>query len=247
VAALRALEGVDDPRAAQAAVAALAGADIPVALAALAVLRGWVADEAGTRVLDVLTAIAVDRTRDAQVRLAALDALSELPNDLVQPILEQAALAPQSQAMADDPLTVREWVAARAREAPLSKLHETVTRVRERERLEPSPQRRQEWLLVRGAVHAALAHRGSRVALYDLREAFDGATTPLPLDFLAAVSVIGDESCLEPMARAWATSPKELWWRSRLVEAAGDIMRRTGLGGRSAVVKRIRLKWAGFV
>ncbi len=231
----------------QVAVTALAGSDVLVAIAALAVLRGWVAQEAGTRVLEVLTGIAVDRARDPEVRLAALDALSELPRDLVQPILEQAAISPEAQAAADDPLTVREWVSARGREAPLSKLHDTIGRVRERERAEPSSQRRQEWLVARGTVHAALAQRGSRVALYDLREAFDAATTPLPLDFLTAVTAIGDESCLEPMARAWAASPGEAWWRARLVEAATDIMRRGRIGGRSAVVKRLRLKWAGFV
>ena len=97
-------------------------------------------------------------------------------------------------------------------------------------------------------MHAALARRGSRVALYDLREAFDAAQEPLPLDFLTAVTTIGDASCLEPMARAWAAAaPTEKWWRDRLAEAATDIMHRTRLSGRSALMKRIRAKWAGFM
>ena len=88
--------------------------------------------------------------------------------------------------------------------------------------------------MARGAVHAALARRGSRVALYDLREAFDGAQTPLPLDFLTAVTAIGDASCLEPMARAWSTAPPgEAWWRDRLADAAADIVSRLSLTGRN--------------
>ncbi len=102
--------------------------------------------------------------------------------------------------------------------------------------------------MTRAAAHAVLARRGSRVALYDLRETFDAAQAPLPLDFLAAVTTLGDASCLEPMARAWAASPAgETWWRDRLADAAADIMHRTRLSGRSNVVKRIRGRWTGFL
>jgi hypothetical protein len=85
------------------------------------------------------------------------------------------------------------------------------------------------------------------VALYDLREAFDTATGPLAPDFLVAITAIGDESCLEPMARAWAAATGEAWWRDRLADAAADIMRRARLNGRSVVVKRLRTKWPGFI
>jgi hypothetical protein len=100
---------------------------------------------------------------------------------------------------------------------------------------------------MRGAAHLALAHRGSRVAVYDLRESFDRARTPLPADFLAAAARVGDESCLEPMARAWAGAKGEPWWRSRLMEAAADIVSRLRLTGRHATLKRLRDKWNGFV
>jgi hypothetical protein len=247
-AALRALEGSDDPRAAQLAVSALVGADNAMVIAALGVLRGWVTHETGTRALEALTATALDRARTVRVRLAALDALSELPRDLLEPILEQAALPAEPRATVDDPLTVREWVSSSGRQAVLSELHEIVTRIRERERTEPSARRRDAWRAARGAAHATLAQRGSRIALYDLREAFETAQGPLPLDFLAAVTAIGDASCLEPMARAWAAaSPQETWWRDRLAEAAADIVRRTRLSGRTALVKKIRARWVGFL
>ena len=40
---------------------------------------------------------------------------------------------------------------------------------------------------VRGALHQALALRGSRVALYDLRETIERPPAPLPSSFLAAL------------------------------------------------------------
>jgi hypothetical protein len=237
---------MDDARAVEPALAAVGAPEPDVAIAALGVLRGWVAREDGTRVLDALAAVALDRTRDARIRLAALDALSDLPRHLVQPILEQAPPS-DTGSPDDDPLRVCEWLAAEGRTAALSRLHDLIVRARERERADPSPRVRQEWQTARGAAHALLAERGSRVAAYDLREAFDGAAGPLPRDFLAAITAIGDASCLEPMARAWAAPPGEGWWRERLADAAADIVNRTRLSGRSAVVKRIRSKWPGFL
>jgi hypothetical protein len=86
------------------------------------------------------------------------------------------------------------------------------------------------------------------VALYDSRETFDAAHEPLPLDFLAAATTLGDTATLEPLARAWtAAAAREAWWRDRLRDAAADIIRREKLSGRSAVVKRIRTRWPGFL
>ena len=64
---------------------------------------------------------------------------------------------------------------------------------------------------------------------------------------LTAMAAVGDASCLEPMARAWSATPDETWWRTRLAEAGANMMRREKLTGRSAVVKRIRAKWPGFI
>ena len=256
VAALNALDGIEDTRVIDVALGALSGSDASSAVAALGVLRGWLAREQGTLVLEAVARTALDRQRDAEVRLAALDALSELPRTLVQPILESLdsrALARDKpldgdgRAILGDAATAREWIATHGATAPLSHLHQLVVAIRERERAEPSAQRRQEWVVTRGAAHAALAQRGSRVALYDLREAFDAAAGALPLDYLTAVNAIGDASCLEPMARAWAAAPGDSWWRDRVSEAAAEIMHRTRLSGRSAVVKRIRAKWSGFL
>jgi hypothetical protein len=253
-AALSALEGLEDARAADAALAALADDDA-VAVAAIGVLRGWLTGDHGLPALDAVTGLALTRTRSAAVRLAALDALSDLPRDLVAPVLEQEGgplegAPPEGGPHAndiDDPLAVQEWIGTHGTRAALSTLHDLVVRCREREKAEPAARLRQEWVVARGAAHTALAHRGSRVALYDLRESFDAATTPLPLDFLTAITAIGDASCLEPMARAWDAARSETWWRDRLAGAATEIVARERIGARSAALKRVRARWPEFL
>jgi hypothetical protein len=262
VAALTVLEGIDDERVGAVGRAALSIPDTSVTIAALRLLRGWVTREQGVRTLDAVTAIAMDETRDNSVRRAALDALSELPQELVAPVLEairgqggsgQEGKGAREEGQgetgpaAEDPRAIREWLGTGGAKAPLSSIHDLIARLREHERAEPESRRREEWLFARGAAHATLAQRQSRVALYDLREAFDTAGGPLPLDFLTAVTTIGDASCLEPMARAWAAAPQDLWWRDRLGDAARAVMHRAQLTARHAVVKRIRAKWMGFL
>jgi len=249
-AALRALEGREEARARQIARAACDDADPDVAIAAIAVLRGWVTRESGTEVLDVLSGVALDPRREGGVRLAALDALSELPADIVRPLLQRmpASLRPDGDLgeTLDNPLAMSEWIADH-HDAPLSELHEAVVRSRGQDLDGLPTQIRQAWTLARGTAHAALAERGSRVALYDLRESFDSARTPLPLDFLSAMSTLGDATCLEPLARAWSAAPDETWWRDRLRETAADIMKRDKLTGRHPVIKRLRSKYPDFV
>ena len=215
-------------------------------MAAIGVLRTFVTSETRPTVLDALTGVALDPARPDAVRLAALDALSELPRDLVRPVLQQAARDALAAGAVEDPIAAREWLAEHP-DASLSELHALATRIREHERREPAARVIQDWVVTRGAVHAALARRGSRVALYDLRESFDAAQSPLPLDFLTAVTAIGDMSCLEPLARAWTALPREAWWRTRLSDAAADILRREKLTARTAVVKRLRAKYPGFL
>jgi hypothetical protein len=245
--ALNALEGVDDVRVIDATVGALGDGNVEVVIAALGVLRGWVAEETGTRLLDAITTIAVDRSRDARVRVAALAALSELPEHLVRPIREQAPPPESAGPLLEDPVAVREWIQAYGAGATLSTLHELVMRTRERGHVESSSRLRSEWLQARGRAHQALARRQSLVALYDLREKFESAAGPLPQPFVSTAAAIGDASCLEPLARAWAAAGKDLNWKHELSTAAASIMRREKLTGRSAVVKKLRANYPGFV
>jgi len=245
--ALSALEGVDDIRAADVACGALGDADADTVVAALGVLRGFVANEVGTRLLETITAIVVDPHRSARVRVAALAALSDLPEHLVLPIREQAPPPESAAPSLDDPTTVREWLEAHGDTATLSTLHALVTGARAREQEESSARQRGEWLRTRGTAHRALARRHSLVALYDLREVFESARTALPQDFLSTAAAIGDASCLEPLARAWSASPKDVTWRHQLATTAATIARRARLNGRHVLVKRLRTNWPGFI
>lgn len=244
---LAVLEGLDDPRAIALSQRALQDGGADVALAAIGVLRGWLTREDGTRALEAITAAALDKRRDGAVRLAALDALSELPPELVAPIRERAPVDGGDRPALEDPGTLSAWLAEHGATASLSALHAAVSGARERAQADSLARRRDEWTRMRGAAHLALAQRGSRVALYDLREAFDVAQQPLPSDFLAAAARLGDASCLEPMARAWAGAKSEPWWRSRLMETAADVVSRLKLTGRHATLRRVRDKWPGFV
>jgi hypothetical protein len=246
-AALSVVEGFDDTRVIGLARTALKELDTDIALSAIAVLRGWLTREDGTHALEAITAAALDKRRDGSVRLAALDALSELPPELVAPIRERAPVDGGDRPALDEPASCGAWIAEHGATAPLSALHDAVAGARERELRESAGRRRDEWTRMRGAAHLALAQRGSRVAVYDLRESFDQAKRPLPADFLAAAARVGDESCLEPMARAWAGAKGEPWWRSRLMEAAADVVGRLKLTGRNPTLKRLRAKWPGFV
>ena len=254
-AALTALEGIEDPRAREAALTLLGDGSPLIATAAVGVVRALLATD--THVLDAITALALDKARPPAVRLAALDALAELPRPIIQPVLhtlgtDDKALAEQARGQRasvalDQPAGARQWIAKRGATAPFSELHAMIARIRDRERTEPSARRRQEWEVTRAAAHLALAERGSRVALYDLRESFDAATSPLPLDLLNAAGIIGDATCLEPMARAWTAAGRELWWKDRLAETARAIVGREKLTARRAVVKRIRGRHPGFL
>jgi hypothetical protein len=245
--ALDALDGVDDVRVIDVAFDALRDGDTDVVIAALGVLGGWVAEETGTRLLDAITAITVDRSRDARVRVAALGALAQLPEHLVRPIRDQAPPPESAGPSLEDPVAVREWIQAYGADATLSTLHELVTRTREREHGESSSRLRSEWLQARGRAHQALARRQSLVALYDLRETFEAAAGALPQSFLSTAAAIGDGSCLEPLARAWAAAGKDLDWKHQLSTTATTIMRREKITGRSALIKKLRANFPAFV
>lgn len=245
--ALAALEGIEDHRAAEIALGALDSSDVEAVVAALSVLRGWVTQETGTRLLEAIATIAVDRRRDARIRFAATEALSDLPEHLVRPIRAQAPPPASVGPPLDDPVAAREWVEAHGRGATLSQLHDAIKAFREREESVETRRRRDEWLRARGVAHHALADRASRLALYDIREAFSAAQTPLPTEFLAAITAVGDAQCLEPLARAWSASARGTRWRGQLADAARQIVRRLKLTGRNRRVKELRARWPDFL
>jgi hypothetical protein len=141
----------------------------------------------------------------------------------------------------EDPEVLRHAIAREGGRAPLPSLLRVIEAVREREGQE-SPSRRGAWMAARAAAHLALANRGSRLGLYDLRESLESADTRLPVEFLAALSVIGDASCVEAVAAAHARS-RDGWWREHLAAAFRAIVKREGLTRRHGVIRKIARRW----
>ncbi|HXG55902.1 MAG TPA: hypothetical protein VNJ03_11030 [Vicinamibacterales bacterium] len=240
IAILRVLEAVGDARGGPVAREALHhGGD--EALAAAGVLRALLDSPVGgaaADALDALVAVALDRQVERRVRMAAFDALQDMPDEVRAQVATAVADDPDAAVKAratsterdapageavwqdaiegrlpDDPASLREAAHTRATSSPLSAIQKLVDALRARESAPGHAARRHEWLAVRGALHQALALRASTVAVYDLRETVAEASGSLPTTFLTALHVIGDESCLEAIAiaytRAAGTAPMD--------------------------------------
>lgn len=269
-AAFRALEAIADPRSLEPALQAVDDADATVATDAIGAARGFVLGPHGARAVDRLTATALDRSRPEPVRVAALRALGVLEPATIAPLLKSLANDPaaavRAEAAADRPprgaaaIAPADTLAAAAEhglpddvralhqaivrgggDVTLAALLRIIERVREREGSEPAG-RKAEWGAARAAAHVALANRGSRIALYDLRESLEGARQPLPVEVLAALSLVGDASCLEAIASAFTRS-RDVWWRQHLAQVFRTIVKRERLTRRHAAVKRVEQRW----
>jgi len=271
VAALRALESIGDVRALAPALSLLDSPHPAVGAAAVGVARAFLRSRRGTEVLDRLVALALDPARPDATRLAALDALADTGTRVLAPVWERlgedrslaikqraaretGALDPLAELEAaaagvppDDPDLFGALVEKTAATAPLATLHRLIEVVRAREAGERPGPGRQAWLSARAAIHAVLAGRESRVALYDLRETIAAAAGPLPPPFMAAVTAIGDAAALEAIAEAAAKAAiaGQAEWLAQLTAAFQAIAERERIGGRHAVAKRIEKKWPG--
>ena len=273
-AALHALEGIGD----QSALPALTGiADDPedaVAVAAVGALQPLLQSPRGVEVIDRLTTIALDGARPRIVRLAAIRALSGLQSETLAPLLHAlggdddptVALAarigpadartdPVQQirdaidgALPDDVGVLRVALTGAGEQVPLPLLHQLIEKIRFHEGA-LTGEARSAWTALRASAHLQLAQRGSRLALYDLRETLESAREPLPVEFLAAADVVGDASCIEPLAAAYAHAvtagrPPEDWWRLRVADVFRMVVRREGVTRRHAAGKRVAARWA---
>ncbi len=148
----------------------------------------------------------------------------------------------------DDPRGLRDLISARAANAPLNALRKMIDAARAKER-DAQASTRDGWMALRGSLHQALALRGSRVALYDLRETVEAAgVRPLPVSFLAALQVLGDRTCLEPLAIAWGrTDPTDAQARYQLATAFRAIARHEKVTKGHTLMKKIAARWPGIV
>lgn len=214
----------------------------------------------------MLTAKALDAQGPDAVRLAALIALDDLGASALKPLWSALASDPSVNIRAyaasvergaqeevptnrevgglDDPEKLRCELSMSRSSATLPELQQLITRIREREDSESGAER-DAWTRARGAAHVALAKRGSRIALYDLRESIERARAPLPVEFMAALSLAGDATCLDAIgaAHAYAEGPENEWWRDHLTGAFHAIVQREKLTGRHAAMKKVRKRW----
>ena len=219
--------------------------------------------------LECLTRIVLDPAEAPAVRQAGFDALSGLSVRALEPIRARLAADPdpamRARASAEpapraadeiepglsssrDPDAVLTLVGRIGATAPLSSLHALLKAVRERE--ESGDRRKAEWTTVRGAIHVALARRGSRVALYDLREALEGLAKgpPLPTDYMTAMALVGDATCLEPLGHAWmqtaAERGRDTPWRQQLRDTFRQVWLREKPVSRRRALERLQHRWS---
>jgi hypothetical protein len=267
-ASLQVLEAIGDPRCLTIAVrVAETDPDDAIRDAAIAVI-GSIArgkERAAMTAFEWLTSTALDASLRAERRLAAVSALNGFSERQLAPVY--SALRHDSdplvsarairQSVADSislerlveenaavaPTLVSAVVRDEANAAKVTVLRRLVDVLRERERKSEGPVK-VEWMSVRGQVHQVLAERGSRLALYDLRESLDRASKPLPVGFLSAAAAIGDASCLAPLAGAWVAAPAtDRWWSDHLADAFRSIVKREELTRRDPKLVRILEKW----
>jgi hypothetical protein len=272
VAALRTLESIGGTRVFRRVLTSIDDPDPAVAQAAVTVVRAQLrlsSRDISVVALDALAALALDRSRPAVVRQAAAEALRDVPGDTATPVLEklleddigtietteglgrpdpetQVREAAEQGIWPRDPAVLTGALARSGKKLAPALLRRLVDGLRERERQEPNKARRTAWMTVRAAVHQSLAMRGSRIALYDARESLESAEGPLAIGFLAAVSAVGDATCLDALAAAYERAgegPDDGWWRDHLRAAFRDVMKREGLTKRHAAVRKVISRW----
>lgn len=238
------------------------------AVAALAPLLVSPRVPIATAALDRLTALTLDATRPAAVRVAALDALATLDLEAVALVRAQlladpdadvraaargeaprddapsprstAATAPETMAEAvagrlpADPDALRRALAA-AEDVSPGDLLKLVQRLREEERRTTDVS---GWRTARAAVHQALAARGSRLAVYDLRETLAELGPATPVGILSALRVVGDVAALDVIVDRWEPAGDE-WFTGHLADAFAAIVRRDGLTRRHGVIRKL--------
>lgn len=269
VAAFRALEGIAEPRGLPPALAAFADPDSSIAVAAVNAARVFLHSSHGVEALDRFIELALDRRRSVAVRVAAIQTLTDLPEATVKPVLTALRDDPDAEirnvlqprprraavntvqrleaaaegSLPGDPEALRSAISRSASSVPLPTLHQIVERIRLHEGSLPR-ERRVEWMNTRAATHLAMAQRNSRLALYDLRETIESSRERIPVEFFAAITAIGDTTCLEPIANAYSRA-RDDWSRRQLADAFRTIIGREKLTRRHAVAKKIEKRWPG--
>jgi hypothetical protein len=136
-----------------------------------------------------------------------------------------------------DPDVLRETIATHGAAAPLALLHRVIERVRAHEAT-VAAEDVDAWRVVRAATHLSLASRGSRLAVYDLRESVEALGAQTPVGMLSALQQVGDASVLDAVADAWVAST-DAWFRSQLVTVFRAVVAREKMTRRHAAARKL--------
>lgn len=197
-------------------------------------------DRTPTYDAEVIAPLRAQLKRDSSpaVRDAAGVALPGSPSPA-----EESAPSPEAQLetmageLPAEPEPLRLLLAALGATAPLTLLHRVIERVRTHEAtLEPAEA--EAWRVVRATAHLALAARGSRLAVYDLREAVELLNAQTPVGMLSALQQVGDASVIEVIADAWQAS-SDTWFRGQLVTIFRAVVERERITKRHAGAKKL--------
>ena len=119
-----------------------------------------------------------------------------------------------------------------ARTAPLTVLHKVIERVRAHEAALPPTRPTPGASCVPPRILRSPT-RGSRLAVYDLRESVEALGSQTPVGMLSALQQVGDVSVLDAVADAWAGSTNA-WFRGQLVTIFREIVAREKITKRHA-------------
>lgn len=198
---------------------------------------GNAGDRSATYDADVVEPLRAQLRRDASPTMrAAVSGTDAQPLAAVVPAGEQLDAAANGDLPAA-PELLRQTIATHGADAPLTTLHKVIERVRAHEAAVPADEA-DAWRVVRATTHLALATRGSRLAVYDLRESVEALGAQTPVGMLSALQQVGDASVLEALADAHAGATNA-WFRGQLVTIFRAIVAREKITRRHAAIKKI--------
>ena len=198
---------------------------------------GNAGDRSETYDADVIEPLRAQLRRDPSATIRdAVSGPGANPAAAEVPAVEQLEAAANGDLPAA-PEVLRQAVAALGGDAPLTVLHKVIERVRVRETAAVADEL-DAWRVVRATTHLALAARGSRLAVYDLRESVEALGAQTPVGMLSALQQVGDVSVLEALADAHAGTTNA-WFRGQLVGIFRAIVAREKITKRHAAMKKL--------
>ena len=194
---------------------------------------------------DVLAPLRLQLRGDASsaLRAAAGGDKDDMPLLVAEPSGEAQLQAAATGALPADPEHLRQLVGAHGGDAPLTVLQRVIERVRAHEPT-VGPDAVEAWRVVRATAHQALAARGSRLALYDIRESLAVLGAQTPVGMLATLRQVGDASTLDAVADAYVATD-DGWFRDQLAGVFRAIVKREQLTRRQAAIKKMAARLPG--